>query len=82
MIGLIIGSILLSIMLIVGILSTAAQFGDWYNLLGPCLCVAGIIFIVNGHKQLPSAIDVYRNKTTLRIVYDNNIPVDTIVIYK
>lgn len=30
----------------------------------------------------PSAIDVYRGKTTLQVIYKNNVPIDTIVIYK
>ena len=30
----------------------------------------------------PSAIDVYRGKTTLQVTYKNNIPTDTIVVYK
>ena len=30
----------------------------------------------------PSAIDVYRDKTTLQITYKDNIPTDTIVVYK
>lgn len=36
-----------------------------------------VILIAN-----PSAKDVYRGKTELRITYDGNIPVDTTVIYK
>ena len=30
----------------------------------------------------PSAIDVYRDKTTLQVTYKDNIPTDTIVVYK
>lgn len=30
----------------------------------------------------PKAIDVYRNKTALKITYEDNIPTDTTVIYK
>lgn len=30
----------------------------------------------------PKAIDVYRNNTTLKITYINNVPVDTVVIFK
>lgn len=30
----------------------------------------------------PKAIDVYRGKTTLEIMYKNNIPIDTVVTYK
>ena len=30
----------------------------------------------------PTAKDVYEGKTTLRIVYEDSIPVDTIVVFK
>ena len=30
----------------------------------------------------PSAIDVYRGKTTLQVTYKNNVPIDTTVVYK
>ena len=30
----------------------------------------------------PSAIDVYRNKTTLEITYKNKVPIDTTVVWK
>lgn len=30
----------------------------------------------------PRAIDVYRNKTELRITYEGGVPVDSVVIYK
>ncbi len=32
--------------------------------------------------KYPLAIDVYRDKTTLQVTYKNNIPIDTIVVYK
>lgn len=30
----------------------------------------------------PRAIDVYRNKTTLEITYKDNLPIDSIVVFK
>lgn len=33
-------------------------------------------------KSTPSAIDVYRGKTTLEIVYRDSIPIDSIVVFK
>ena len=32
--------------------------------------------------KYPSAINVYRGKTTLQVIYKDNIPTDTIVVYK
>ena len=33
-------------------------------------------------SKYPTALDVYRGNTTLRITMENNIPVDTIVIFR
>lgn len=33
-------------------------------------------------SELPSAIDVYRGKTTLQVTYKDNIPIDTTVVFK
>ena len=34
------------------------------------------------HANNPSAMDVYKGKTTLQITYKNNIPIDSTVVYK
>lgn len=44
------------------------------------LIIGGAICLYD-YKQ-PQAIDVYRGKTTLQITYKNNVPIDTIVVYK
>lgn len=41
--------------------------------------VIGILDTIN---PKPSAIDVYRNKTTLQITYKDSTPVDTVVVFK
>ena len=52
-----------------------------------CICCV-IIFVIlalafKGCKgDEPTAIDVYRGKTTLKITYKDSIPVDTIVVFK
>lgn len=33
-------------------------------------------------KPTPEPIDVYRDKTTLQITYQDSIPIDTIVVFK
>ena len=35
-----------------------------------------------GRKDKPSAIDVYKGKTTLEITYRDSIPVDSTVVFK
>ena len=42
----------------------------------------GEIFIIYDINNTPTALDVYRGNTELRITYEGKIPVDTIIIYK
>ena len=42
----------------------------------------GEAFIIYDINNTPTALDVYRGNTELRITYEGKIPVDTIVIYK
>ena len=46
--------------------------------------VAVVSFILTQYDTLtePRAIDVYRGQTTLEINYENNVPQDTIVVWK
>lgn len=61
---------------------------DVDNRILSCLCViicsiiSTIILIDYISKYEPTALDVYRNKTTLEITYRDSIPIDTIVVYK
>lgn len=43
------------------------------------LFTVGVLII---HVGKPTAIDVYRGKTTLQITYKNNVPIDSTVVYK
>ena len=56
---------------------------DLFGTFAYCI-VAGMSFYMLIHCLIttPSAMDVYRNRTTLKIIYEDNIPVDSIVIYK
>lgn len=44
--------------------------------------IGAIIVHAGIQSYEPSAIDVYRGKTTLEITYKNSIPVDTVVVFK
>ena len=47
------------------------------------LIIAGILNIIIHHAtEAPSALDVYKGKTVLKITYEDKVPVDTVVIYK
>ena len=50
-------------------------------LSGFCSCVGVLILCLSCFKK-PSAIDVYRGNTTLKVTYINKIPVDTVVTFK
>lgn len=55
-----------------------------------CRSYVGIILITIGYiclheyglKTNPQAIDVYRGKTTLEIIYKDSIPIDSVVVFK
>ena len=46
------------------------------------IAVIGLIFILADISDTPTALDVYKGKTELRITYEGKTPVDTTVIYK
>lgn len=48
--------------------------------LGFMLC--GVLTQEDSQEQKPTAMDVYKGKTTLEITYRDSIPVDSIVVFK
>ena len=44
--------------------------------------VATCLLLEGKKNKCPEAIDVYRGKTTLKITYENNVPIDTVVVFK
>lgn len=64
----------------------------WTAILSLCMFTNTMCFFINLDKvynktdsiemSKPTAKDVYDGKTTLRIVYEDSIPVDTIVVFK
>ena len=67
-----------------------------YLLWGLLIVLANLYIIFSGIQKdekrkeaeqevqhaVPTALDVYRGKTTLQITYRDSIPVDTVVIFK
>ena len=51
---------------------------------GLCMIAMGASFAVlhNTITPMPSAIDVYRGKTTLEITYRDSVAIDSTVVYK
>lgn len=46
------------------------------------VAVTGLSFITADISNTPTALDVYKGKTELRITYEGKTPVDSTVIYK
>ena len=85
----------MTIILIIGMLYIAVSFLiiltylslERYDNIGwtiaLTLIIAGILNIIIHHAtEAPSALDVYKGKTVLKITYEDKVPVDTVVIYK
>lgn len=41
-----------------------------------------IIILASTSEIKPTALDVYQGKTTLQVIYEDGIPVDSIVVFK
>lgn len=81
---LIIGMLYMVVSLLIGLI---CLFLKRYNsivwTIALTLYIAGILNIIIYHAtEAPSALDVYKGKTVLKITYEDKVPVDTIVIYK
>ncbi len=46
------------------------------------ISVSTCLLLEAGKNNRPQAIDVYRGKTTLKIAYEGNVPIDTVVVFK
>ena len=53
-----------------------------YAFVSGCVSFIGFLILCLSCFKEPSAIDVYRGNTTLKVTYINKIPVDTVVIFK
>lgn len=76
-------TILIILSLVICIIACVINFKDDYCIF--CFAIGiflstliiGIVYL----SYIP-AIDVYRGKTTLEITYKDNIPIDSVVVYK
>ena len=60
---------------------------DSITLLGVMICICGGVLLGLSvaeikQKKVPTAIDVYRGKTTLEITYKDSIAIDSVVVFK
>lgn len=71
------------IMLIMGficICNGASGWGFFWGTMGAYILSGGIMMYQESHK--PTAMDVYKGKTTLEITYKDGVPVDSVVVFK
>ena len=54
-------------------------YGWWF---AGCLLLAFVLGIEMWHTPAPSAIDVYRGRTTLEVTYRDSLTVDSVVVFK
>ena len=47
-----------------------------------CAVLFGAFFVMSFVKSEPTALDVYRGKTTLEITYRDSVAIDSTVVYK
>ena len=81
---LIIGTIYLVVGLLIGFI---CLFSKQYDIIGVAialtLSITGTLNVILYYAtEAPSALDVYKGKTVLKITYEDKVPVDTVVIYK
>ena len=79
-IGLIISIVALAIILIIDKKENGDCFKSWCTILLSCWAI--VSFVLLATYNTPTALDVYRGKTTLEITYRDSVAVDSVVVYK
>lgn len=81
------GVIPIAIGLIGGFISL--KWGEWWDeaitMICCGFCILGVVIVICDEVNRtinPTAIDVYRGKTTLEITYRGRTPIDTVVVFK
>lgn len=70
------------IMLLIGVicLFTNSGWAFFFGTLGAYIFSGGMMMLQESYK--PTAMDVYKGKTTLEIVYKDGMPIDSVVVFK
>ena len=74
------------VIVIAGVMATKlANYKKSYSII--CLILMIILWCINAYCvaiiiNQPTAIDVYKGKTELQIIYKGTIPVDSVVVFK
>ena len=54
----------------------------WIGSLSLVVAVLMLMSILEAKRPIPTALDVYRGKTTLEITYRDSVAIDSTVVYK
>ena len=52
----------------------------WFTIIFTCFAICSFVSLIIENE--PTALDVYRDKTTLEITYRDSVAVDSVVVYK
>ena len=53
-----------------------------FTMITVAVCSIIAMFLIFAHLSKPKPIDVYRGNTALEITYKDNVPIDSVVIWK
>lgn len=71
------------ILFIIGtLISIVSSDCDARVAVGTTLVAIGTTIFILGGNPNPTAMDVYRGRTTLEITYKDGVPVDSVVVFK
>lgn len=76
------------LLVVFGLMMTTAMFCNISNnYYGVATITTGAILLLTSilggiDKSNPTAIDVYRNKTTIEVTYRNGVAIDSTVVFK
>ena len=79
-VGLILSLILLALILFLEKKEHGDNWVVWCT-IAFSFCALGSLFSIREYNT-PTALDVYRGKTTLEITYRDSVAVDSVVVYK
>lgn len=78
----IIGFIIVTIVIVLCVIEIKEEGNIVLSKVLLIIAVIGLLFIMAYINNTPTALDVYKGKTELRITYEGKTPVDSVVIYK
>lgn len=79
----IIGFIIVTIVIVLCVIEIKEEGNIILSKVLLIIAIIGLLFIIVSYiSNAPTALDVYKGKTELRITYEGNTPVDSAVVFK